>query len=238
MTISIPVGNAVDVLVRRLRRKVDLDGEVQLLHSSRGVGYVMTDRPRGRVRCRSAGCVCVWDSGFALAFAVGLAASGCDIAGLSCGANRIAVSINASTQWSTTLATNRQIRTRLNFRQIEHDSRGCVGSCGGMAAQRWIIRYLRFPGMTDSRAQRQHTARAGNSPTSRDARKSDARQPGKVRRRKLSDDASYQSVVDCILRHHEHEGASKKGAGAVRDRCVFVHRWNFRRYAELLWCRG
>ncbi|MEP6834894.1 MAG: response regulator transcription factor, partial [Gemmatimonas sp.] len=42
-----PVGNAVDVLVRRLRRKVDLDGELPLLHSSRGVGYVMTDRPRG-----------------------------------------------------------------------------------------------------------------------------------------------------------------------------------------------
>ena len=42
-----PVGNAVDVLVRRLRRKVDLDGELPLLHSSRGVGYVMTDRPKG-----------------------------------------------------------------------------------------------------------------------------------------------------------------------------------------------
>lgn len=42
-----PVGNAVDVLVRRLRRKVDLDDEIPLLHSSRGVGYVMTDRPKG-----------------------------------------------------------------------------------------------------------------------------------------------------------------------------------------------
>ena len=41
-----PIANAVDVLVRRLRRKVDADGEVPLLHSSRGVGYVITDRPK------------------------------------------------------------------------------------------------------------------------------------------------------------------------------------------------
>ena len=41
-----PIANAVDVLVRRLRLKVDVDGEVPLLHSSRGVGYVITDRPK------------------------------------------------------------------------------------------------------------------------------------------------------------------------------------------------
>ena len=41
-----PVANAVDVLVRRLRRKIDQASEVQLLHSVRGVGYVLTDKPQ------------------------------------------------------------------------------------------------------------------------------------------------------------------------------------------------
>lgn len=39
-----PVANAVDVLVARLRRKVDGAGERPLLHTVRGVGYVLTDR--------------------------------------------------------------------------------------------------------------------------------------------------------------------------------------------------
>jgi two-component system copper resistance phosphate regulon response regulator CusR len=39
-----PVGNAVDVLVSRVRRKLD-DGQPRaLLHTIRGVGYVLTDR--------------------------------------------------------------------------------------------------------------------------------------------------------------------------------------------------
>jgi DNA-binding response OmpR family regulator len=39
-----PVGNAVDVLVSRVRRKLD-DGQSRaLLHTIRGVGYVLTDR--------------------------------------------------------------------------------------------------------------------------------------------------------------------------------------------------
>ena len=37
-----PVGNVVDVLVGRLRRKVDLPGLTPLIHTSRGVGYRLT----------------------------------------------------------------------------------------------------------------------------------------------------------------------------------------------------
>jgi len=39
-----PLGNAVDVLVSRVRRKVDGDQPLALVHTIRGVGYVLTDR--------------------------------------------------------------------------------------------------------------------------------------------------------------------------------------------------
>ncbi len=42
-----PVANAVDVLVGRLRRKIDGDGLLPLLHTVRGSGYVLTDRLGG-----------------------------------------------------------------------------------------------------------------------------------------------------------------------------------------------
>jgi DNA-binding response OmpR family regulator len=42
-----PVANAVDVLLGRVRRKVDREGLPPLIHTVRGVGYVITDRPIG-----------------------------------------------------------------------------------------------------------------------------------------------------------------------------------------------
>ena len=39
-----PVGNAVDVLVSRVRRKVDAGNGPTLVHTVRNVGYVLTDR--------------------------------------------------------------------------------------------------------------------------------------------------------------------------------------------------
>ncbi|MEP7176199.1 MAG: response regulator transcription factor [Gemmatimonadales bacterium] len=39
-----PLGNAVDVLVSRVRRKVDGGDSSALVHTIRGVGYVLTDR--------------------------------------------------------------------------------------------------------------------------------------------------------------------------------------------------
>jgi len=42
-----PVANAVDVLVGRLRRKIDAPQRAPLLHTVRGVGYVLTDRIPG-----------------------------------------------------------------------------------------------------------------------------------------------------------------------------------------------
>lgn len=41
-----PVANAVDVLVGRVRRKVDLPGMTALVHTVRGSGYAITDRER------------------------------------------------------------------------------------------------------------------------------------------------------------------------------------------------
>lgn len=40
-----PVANAVDVLVGRVRRKIDAPQCAPLLHTVRGAGYVLTDRP-------------------------------------------------------------------------------------------------------------------------------------------------------------------------------------------------
>lgn len=40
-----PVANAVDVLVGRLRRKIDPRGLLPLLHTVRGTGYILTERP-------------------------------------------------------------------------------------------------------------------------------------------------------------------------------------------------
>ena len=42
-----PVANAVDVLVGRVRRKVDAPGETPLLHTVRGTGYMLTETPTG-----------------------------------------------------------------------------------------------------------------------------------------------------------------------------------------------
>lgn len=42
-----PVANAVDVLVGRVRRKVDTAGRHPLIHTIRGRGYILTDRPPG-----------------------------------------------------------------------------------------------------------------------------------------------------------------------------------------------
>jgi two-component system copper resistance phosphate regulon response regulator CusR len=42
-----PVANAVDVLVGRVRRKIDGPHGPALLHTVRGAGYVLTDRPTG-----------------------------------------------------------------------------------------------------------------------------------------------------------------------------------------------
>jgi DNA-binding response OmpR family regulator len=40
-----PVANVIEVLIARLRRKVDGPNRVPLLHTIRGVGYVLTDSP-------------------------------------------------------------------------------------------------------------------------------------------------------------------------------------------------
>jgi DNA-binding response OmpR family regulator len=40
-----PGSNIIDVYVRRLRDKIDADFEPKLLHSIRGVGYVMKEMP-------------------------------------------------------------------------------------------------------------------------------------------------------------------------------------------------
>lgn len=39
-----PVGNVVDALIARLRRKLDLPGMRPLIHTVRGIGYRLTDR--------------------------------------------------------------------------------------------------------------------------------------------------------------------------------------------------
>lgn len=40
-----PIGNAVDVLVGRVRRKLDPDGTRPLIHTIRGAGYMLSARP-------------------------------------------------------------------------------------------------------------------------------------------------------------------------------------------------
>jgi two-component system copper resistance phosphate regulon response regulator CusR len=40
-----PVGNVIEVLIARLRRKVDVDGLPPLIHTVRGAGYILTDAP-------------------------------------------------------------------------------------------------------------------------------------------------------------------------------------------------
>jgi DNA-binding response OmpR family regulator len=42
-----PVGNAVDVLVGRVRRKLDPDGSAPLIHTLRGLGYMLSLRATG-----------------------------------------------------------------------------------------------------------------------------------------------------------------------------------------------
>ena len=42
-----PVGNAVDVLVGRVRRKIDPSGRRPLLHTIRGMGYVLSEQEPG-----------------------------------------------------------------------------------------------------------------------------------------------------------------------------------------------
>ena len=44
-----PVGNVVEVLIARLRRKVDAPGFAPLIHTVRGAGYVLTDTPTADV---------------------------------------------------------------------------------------------------------------------------------------------------------------------------------------------
>jgi DNA-binding response OmpR family regulator len=39
-----PVGNVVDVLIGRVRRKVDRSGMTPLIHTVRGVGYLLSDQ--------------------------------------------------------------------------------------------------------------------------------------------------------------------------------------------------
>jgi two-component system response regulator MprA len=45
-----PVGNVVEVLIARLRRKVDLAGLPPLIHTVRGAGYMLTDVPPADAR--------------------------------------------------------------------------------------------------------------------------------------------------------------------------------------------
>jgi DNA-binding response OmpR family regulator len=40
-----PIGNAVDVLVGRVRRKLDPDGTAPLIHTVRGMGYLLSESP-------------------------------------------------------------------------------------------------------------------------------------------------------------------------------------------------
>jgi two-component system copper resistance phosphate regulon response regulator CusR len=42
-----PIGNAVDVLVGRVRRKLDPSGEHPLVHTVRGAGYILSAQPPG-----------------------------------------------------------------------------------------------------------------------------------------------------------------------------------------------
>ena len=38
-----PGTNLVDVYVKRIREKIDLEGEMKLIHTVRGIGYMMKD---------------------------------------------------------------------------------------------------------------------------------------------------------------------------------------------------
>jgi DNA-binding response OmpR family regulator len=42
-----PFTNAVEVYMNRLRGKIDRDSDTPVLHTRRGVGYILTDDPPG-----------------------------------------------------------------------------------------------------------------------------------------------------------------------------------------------
>ena len=42
-----PIANAVDVLVGRVRRKLDPDGSAPLIHTVRGRGYMLSEQSPG-----------------------------------------------------------------------------------------------------------------------------------------------------------------------------------------------
>jgi DNA-binding response OmpR family regulator len=41
-----PLSNVIDVSVSHLRKKIEIDGAARVLHSVRGMGYILSDKPR------------------------------------------------------------------------------------------------------------------------------------------------------------------------------------------------